>query len=98
MPTYTSEHVDVLLAAERARAELDALRRQALADAELVDAVRARAWMRHDRSRVRLGDGDAILLPDGWPDGVDADEYVWRQVQNETRRAALLEELAALDD
>lgn len=98
MKHYSEELVEAMVGLARAEAELSALRRQALGDTALVEALRARAWVRAAPSRCRLGEGDAILTPDGWPDGVDPDTYVWRQVENGARRAALMEELAALDD
>lgn len=97
MRGYSPDHVEALVALERARADLAAIHRQALADAELVEAMRLRAWLRYDRRHVRLGEGDTILMPDGWPEGVDGEAYVLRQLEASSRRAALLVELTTLE-
>lgn len=43
-------------------------------DAGLQAALRARAWLAHDPDVVIKRDLSDI--PDGWPDGVDGDDYV----------------------
>ncbi|MCC6920493.1 MAG: hypothetical protein IT548_14950 [Alphaproteobacteria bacterium] len=40
------------------------------------EAMRLQAWFKHARHQLRLNeDGTDVLMPDGWPEGVDPEEY-----------------------
>lgn len=86
---------------EKARMEgqLAAHRQLLLRDPEFLDTLRAQAWLARDRSRVRLGeDGQSLLFPDEWPEGVDPSAYAERFLDRHQERAALTARLRELDD
>lgn len=80
------------------RGRLQSIRDRLMGDPEFLDAMRAHAWLRHDRSRVALGDdGSSLVCPDEWPTGVDATAYVDRYLETQDERSRLLAELERLD-
>ena len=63
-------------------------------DADYIEACRLAAWMELPLSEVnRYWDAGArkFLLPDGWPNGVEADQYVRGQLAAGHKAATLPE-------
>lgn len=74
------------------RGRVESLRDELLADDELREALRARAWLRAGKPPT-MRDGRPAGHPDGWPEGVDGDAVVAEVVDE--RLAPLLEESGA---
>lgn len=61
------ERDEALLEKGELLGRMRALRASALADPELRELVRQKAWLQHDARQVRVAAGGAVLCPAGWP-------------------------------
>ena len=93
------EHQRLLIEAARLQARLEAHRDLLLGDPEFMEAMRARAWLRADRARVQLGaDGQSVVCPDEWPEGIDPRAYATRYLETRERRAELASAMHDLEE
>ena len=91
-----SEYQDLLVEVAQLRGAMEAHKDLLLRDPEFMEALRARAWLRADRSRVRLdAGGTSVECPDGWPVGIDPRAYATRFLETRQRREELS---SAIDD
>lgn len=61
------ERDELLVQKGELRGQMRALRESALADPELRELVRQKAWLQHDATRVRMAPGMRVVCPEGWP-------------------------------
>ncbi|HMR31856.1 MAG TPA: hypothetical protein PKA13_10720 [Geminicoccaceae bacterium] len=82
----------------RLQGRLDAYNDLLLGDQDFMASMRAHAWLRADRTRVRpTADGQSVDCPDEWPEGCDGRAYALRYLETRQRRAELMAALKELD-
>lgn len=64
------------------RGRVDAAIDDALADPEQIELLRAMAWHRTGANLSLSKDGKVAGAPEGWPDGVDRDQFVADWAEN----------------